>query len=380
MSGPIAIAAISQSLRQDEVVELFRVKLGLLPWSEYAATSPSPPGRTGRTTLGLLQAFAGCLSIGARRLYIEGANVETTVGYAHYLVFRLSLDIEIKRCRDRRGRERGACLYVDHHQADRRHPVDHHPDRQPVWLREYLGHWFEGPDYGSEPSRSVVVTKCARCELPIDPADPQAHHAVCAGPPIKAGDYVRWWPDGEGDGKRWCAGKAISVRDGIVWMMRCETYFGKWSTQWPRGTMAQPQLNPGVIRRIDYPGSNGGGYLCGLGSGGAQALPPQPVAHPEPHPPPALAAAPTAARELYDGIDATQCYWHWVDNRALVERGGTPLYLMTPAQIAVGRRAYQSDALHALASDLRARVEASDAADRARPPSVVIDLDLEYPW
>lgn len=84
------------------------------------------------------------------------------------------------------------------------------------------------------------------------------------------------------------------------------------------------------------------------------------------------AASPSPA--LYDGLTAADCYLRWCDNRALVERGGSPLYAMTPAQIAEGRAVYQYDMLHSHSAQLRARIDAARECERVR---VQMPLDLE---
>ncbi len=84
---------------------------------------------------------------------------------------------------------------------------------------------------------------------------------------------------------------------------------------------------------------------------------------------------PTPADPLHDGMATMGCYRRWCDNRALLERGGRVMYVLTPAQIAAGRAAYLSDALNEHSAQLRLKVAASDAARRASEPSVLAEDD-----
>lgn len=69
---------------------------------------------------------------------------------------------------------------------------------------------------------------------------------------------------------------------------------------------------------------------------------------------------------LYDGRTAESCCARWSDNRSIVERGGLPLYELTPDQIAEAKRQYASVAAVTWSRILRNRLAASAEADRCR--------------
>lgn len=77
---------------------------------------------------------------------------------------------------------------------------------------------------------------------------------------------------------------------------------------------------------------------------------------------------------LIDGLTPTQCYTQWCDNRAILERGGQPMYKLTPAQIEAGRAAYQADSLCSWSDELRGLQILSRERERLQ---VVVDMDVD---
>jgi hypothetical protein len=82
--------------------------------------------------------------------------------------------------------------------------------------------------------------------------------------------------------------------------------------------------------------------------------------------------------ELHDGLHAYACYLRWSTNRAFIERGESPPFQLTPAQIAAGRLAYQrGDDPLAWHESLRDKVRRSQESDMARRVSVVTEQDID---
>ena len=112
-----------------DIVERFRIALGLKPWEEWAdqitaalmrssGITNTQHRRTGRTQFGILQALAKCIQVGASVLSIQAdpeLNRRYCIDMARENISKLGLDIRVTR--DFPGCSNGdlAVLYVDHH-------------------------------------------------------------------------------------------------------------------------------------------------------------------------------------------------------------------------------------------------------------------------
>lgn len=197
---------------------------------------------------------------------------------------------------------------------------------------------------------ATFTTTCARCAAPLESTDAtidavsKAHEERC----FITGDNVRW--DYAGN---WIEGRLDSI---------IEKSFGSIA----HIDVARTSFNDSVRRRS-----------VGLGGSATFRRIPTPGQTKPPDFETERKRLEARSVPLYDGLTAMQCYMKWADNRTIVERGGQPLYKLTPAQIETGRRAYQQDALYEHASELRAKVEASKERERM---TVMVDLDSEEPW
>ena len=138
LSRPVVFRAPSRWRRsgRDELVERWRVLLGLLPWEEHAANArralakaASVTGvayelgrRSGRTTRGLLYALARCVEVGTDTLHVHAetlAVADDAVSAARDMIDKLGLvGINVQRASrsPHRHRGRGASYveYEDH--------------------------------------------------------------------------------------------------------------------------------------------------------------------------------------------------------------------------------------------------------------------------
>ncbi len=275
-----------------------------------------------------------------------------------------------------------------------------------------------GVDYGTEPSITVATNKCALCSVLFTAdADEQfiaAHAKVCEKRPVQAGDYVRW--DNPIESQWWCEGELLRLRTPACDLVA--------DIMVRRGTlMADTVQSVGLrntsLRRIPRPVSEAKAhaphpFIRGAESGPERLGPPDETCavcqcdprntihlqhkvteHAYAYNPAVVSArcarcgrgpgdhtvkqAPTTeVPVLYDGMSTMECYRKWCDNRALVERGGPPLYVLTPAQITAGRATYLSDALNEHSAELRRKLAASKERERMQ---VVVDQDGEdFPW
>lgn len=239
--------------------------------------------------------------------------------------------------------------------------------------KPYGQHYGRDPDAfcyrpGEQPSR--VSTTCARCSATIDPAAAEQHHERC----FVAGDWVRWWPDGEVDPRRYSEVCVADILNGSPYTAVIDSHGPRWSSQ--DGLNGQRVLvNRGTIRHIQRPGQSIVAIDHNL----------------SPHATDAEIKAllevqggkvrwsDDLAPTLYDGLTAMECYAKWGSNRAAVECGVRPLYDLTPDQIAAGRRAYQMDALSEHADELRTRISAAKERERLSVTYCEVDVENE-PW
>lgn len=77
------------------------------------------------------------------------------------------------------------------------------------------------------------------------------------------------------------------------------------------------------------------------------------------------------------GLSPIRCWMRWRENHSDLEAGSAPRWSMTDDQITSAKRIWHR--LHSVnrSTELRAKVAASTAADKARSPSVVVDLQDE---
>lgn len=231
---------------------------------------------------------------------------------------------------------------------------------------------------------TVATTKCAACSV-LFTADADerliaAHAKVCDGRPLEAGDYVRW--DWNGD---WCEGKlAASTVEGIARVdvtrsnhhedVGCEmSMLAQNVRRIPRPVAevkAEPQFVAPKISKREMEAFQA--YIDKQIVYAYQSVGVSQMADKIPK----LPTIETPA--LHDGMSTMECYRKWCDNRALVERGGVPLYALTPAQITAGRAAYLSDAFNEHSAELRLKLAAQKERERMQ---VVVDQDAEVgPW
>lgn len=124
--------------KTERLVECYRVGLGLEPWDKFAARSPAPPRRTGRTALGLLTSIARCERSGRGMLVVQGGNLSNEsycVAMAREMIDKLHLGVIVHPVSARRHRGMGYVVCVDHlaYEIDSKADV--------TWQREYLGEW-----------------------------------------------------------------------------------------------------------------------------------------------------------------------------------------------------------------------------------------------
>ncbi len=251
----------------------------------------------------------------------------------------------------------------------------------------------------------VVSTTCARCHATLPEMTEATVDAVVAAHQERCfvvGDWVRgeWnngWPvslTGEVAMQPDVSGEKLGISVRIA-----------ESTVFVAGAVCHFLVKPGDIRRIPRPGQvdpttgirmpqNAAEWSAVMGEAGISASGPiqyqstvvgwtrvvgdfiqqwQPNAsYPSAPRQPNVVEQLVESQVLYDGMTAMDCYMKWSDNRAIVERGGLPLWDLTTAQIDAGRVAYQKDALNEHADELRSKVAASAEAERL---TVLVDLD-----
>src|SRR6185295_11972848 len=133
-SPPTDVIAIAESYRQ---------RMGLRPWAEYAALSPAPPRRTGRTMRGLLEALAQCQLMGGVTLYIDGGP-SVLSSYCRDMAsdVRDHLGLKQKIVLYRNGIERGkVCVVYTDHVANDSDASTWQVRNRPDFQREHLGTW-----------------------------------------------------------------------------------------------------------------------------------------------------------------------------------------------------------------------------------------------
>lgn len=77
------------------------------------------------------------------------------------------------------------------------------------------------------------------------------------------------------------------------------------------------------------------------------------------------------------GLPPIRCWMRWRENDSDLESGSAPRWSMTDDQIASAKRVWHGLRSVNQSTELRAKVAASTAADRARTPGVVVELQDE---
>ncbi len=117
----------------DAIVERYRVKLGLRPWSEFALSAsdlqeagwhghPSQERRSGRTTLGILTTLAKCEAWGIGIVMLNDTRIARDHVYPELLTIarRLGVGVAI-RVSDRERRGNGVYIaHLDHYELETR--------------------------------------------------------------------------------------------------------------------------------------------------------------------------------------------------------------------------------------------------------------------
>lgn len=248
---------------------------------------------------------------------------------------------------------------------------------------------------------TVVSHRCARCNATLDEASMEGHGERC----FVVGDWVRWWPEGEVDARRYSDVCVADVLNGAPYTAVIDSHGPRWSSNdglngqrvvVTRGDVRriprpeQPTLSARLGHLKHGPGGSGLSGPCDADCKKCEAercVRPSSCSHPHPWKSDGygykcqacdatgLTLPDATEPTLYDGLTAEQCLERF-QRRQREESTSFGVTLLRPADVFTSA---QLDAARSLwQQQLRARIDAAREQERVR---VQIDADPDdTPW